>query len=69
MPGLRIHDLRVSAVTNLRRQGVDRQTSKSISGHQSDSVFERYSIIEVEDQRDALKETFDGFGYASEASC
>ena len=69
VPGLRMHDLRVSAVTNLRRQGVDRQTSKSISGHQSDSVFERYSIIEVEDQRDALEETFDGFGYAPEASC
>ena len=49
------HDFRRSAVRNLMRAGVDRVVAMSISGHRSDSVFDRYNITSTTDQRRALQ--------------
>lgn len=48
------HDLRRTAVRNLVRAGVPRSIAKTITGHESDNVFERYDIVNERDIRDAL---------------
>jgi integrase len=53
VPNLLFHDLRRTAVRNMRRAGIDPQRIKRIIGHKSDSMFERYNIIDEEDIRDA----------------
>jgi integrase len=53
--GLLFHDLRRSAVRNLENSLVPRKIAKSITGHQTDSVYERYHIVTVADQRAALE--------------
>jgi integrase len=52
--GLTLHDLRRSAARNLIRAGVDRGTAMSITGHKTESVFERYNITDAADRKDAL---------------
>jgi integrase len=52
--GLKLHDFRRAAVRNLVRAGVDRGTAMSITGHKTESVFERYNITTVEDRKEAL---------------
>lgn len=51
------HDLRRSGIRNLVRAGVALAVAKKISGHETDSVFDRYNIASVEDQRAALRVT------------
>jgi integrase len=48
------HDLRRTGVRNLRRAGVDRKVAMLISGHRSESVFERYNIDTDDDLREAV---------------
>ncbi len=48
------HDLRRTGVRNLRRAGVDRKVAMAISGHRSESVFERYNIDTDDDLREAV---------------
>jgi integrase len=55
LDGLRFHDLRHSFVTNARRAGIDRKRIKSISGHVSDKVFDRYNHVYEEDILDAAQ--------------
>jgi integrase len=53
--GLMPHDLRRSGLRNLMRsKGVTETVAMSISGHRSRSVFDRYNITSLEDQRRAL---------------
>jgi len=40
------HDFRRTAVRNLNRAGVTRSVAKQITGHRSDSVCERYDIVD-----------------------
>jgi integrase len=55
--GVSIHDLRRSAIRNMRRAGVAESVAMTISGHQSPLVFKRYDITSHEDQRNALAAT------------
>ena len=43
---LHVHDLRRSAVTNLRRLGLAQAQIMKIIGHKTDAIFYRYNIID-----------------------
>jgi len=53
--GLRLHDLRHTASTNLRRAGVDTMTAMKIVGHKSEQMHRRYNTIQPEDLREAAE--------------
>jgi hypothetical protein len=55
--GLLPHDMRRSGVRNLRRSGNDEKDCMEISGHVTGSVFDRYDIIDEDDQRRAFGAT------------
>ena len=44
-----------SGVRNLRRAGNDEHDCMEISGHKTRAVFDRYDLIDEEDQRRALE--------------
>jgi len=51
--GLRLHDFRHIASTNLRRAGVDTMTAMKIVGHKSEQMHRRYNSIRPEDLHEA----------------
>jgi integrase len=55
LPGLRFHDLRHQAVTELRESGVPDAVVMALSGHKSTAMLDRYSHARLEAMRQAVE--------------
>ena len=55
LPGLRFHDMRHQAVTELLERGVPEQTVMEIAGHVDPRMLKRYSHVRLETKRKALE--------------
>lgn len=51
--GFRFHDFRHTALTNMRRAGIDHLTIMRISGHKTMEIFKRYNSFQIPDLKEA----------------
>lgn len=52
-PGKLFHDFRRSAVRTLERSGVPRSTAMAMVGHKTESIYQRYAIVDEQMHREA----------------
>jgi integrase len=55
LPDLLLHDFRRSAVRRMLRRGISKHQAKRFSGHATDSIFDRYDIIDDADLAEAAR--------------
>jgi integrase len=53
LSGKVLHDMRRTAVRNLERGGVPRSAAKAMTGHRTESIYNRYAIVDESMLRDA----------------
>ena len=53
--GLCFHDFRHTAITNMRKAGVNISVIMAISGHKTMAMFKRYNRIDLNDGREAMR--------------
>jgi hypothetical protein len=54
LPGRLLHDARRTAVRNMDRASVPRQTARQITGHKTDAIDNRYRIVHEQDIREGM---------------
>ncbi len=53
LPGRLLHDFRRTAVRNLERSGVSRSAAMAMVGHETESIYRRYAIVDETALREA----------------